>query len=482
MDALLPDDVLLQTLNDNFPCRELQIRQLAHLLWPPLPSPSTLLIHGLEATGKSAILNRLLASISVPCAIVKSAECITVRHLLERTVASCEDALNAVSSEPVERAASGRCENVSSLAVHLERLLRGRSKFILAFDGIDRQREAPPTLLPALARIGEIIPNLTTILILTSPRPRFLHSTGIPHVHFPPYTKAQSIKIVSASARMIFESSNPDAGCQDPQDRASARSQSPQCDTTNTAEEAEDSAWVWTRFCSAVWDSLAKGAARDIVSFRAVCDRLWRPFVAPIVDGTYGTREFSKLMVARRALFQDGEVLIERVTIPRKERDKVGRPDFPVHHELPYYSKYLLCAAYLASYNPARQDQALFTKGGGERKRRKKGGGTAAGRAGNASSSKHRKINRKLLGAKPFILERLLAIFHVIVPNDIVSNADILTQISTLSSLRLLTRTSSSLSADLLEPQTKYRVNVGWEYIRRLGRGVDMEMENWIAE
>lgn len=34
------------------------------------------------------------------------------------------------------------------------------------------------------------------------------------------------------------------------------------------------------------------------------------------------------------------------------------------HVELPYYSKFLLIAAYLASYNPARTDRRFFLKVG----------------------------------------------------------------------------------------------------------------------
>jgi hypothetical protein len=33
----------------------------------------------------------------------------------------------------------------------------GKRRFVLVFDGIDHQRDAPPTLLPALARLGEIV-------------------------------------------------------------------------------------------------------------------------------------------------------------------------------------------------------------------------------------------------------------------------------------------------------------------------------------
>lgn len=42
-------------------------------------------------------------------------------------------------------------------------------------------------------------------------------------------------------------------------------------------------------------------------------------------------------------------------------------------HDLPYYSKFLLCAAYLASYNPARLDPTFFLKASDPKKRRRGG-------------------------------------------------------------------------------------------------------------
>jgi origin recognition complex subunit 5 len=42
--------------------------------------------------------------------------------------------------------------------VNLQGILEGHGdKFVLVFDGIDAQREAPPTLIPALARFGEMV-------------------------------------------------------------------------------------------------------------------------------------------------------------------------------------------------------------------------------------------------------------------------------------------------------------------------------------
>jgi len=89
-------------------------------------------------------------------AIVKSAECIGGRHLLEQTVGAVAQALG--SKEVISR-----CENLAQLAVELGRLVEGwtsinaNNRLVLVFDGIDRQRDAPPTMLPALARMGEVV-------------------------------------------------------------------------------------------------------------------------------------------------------------------------------------------------------------------------------------------------------------------------------------------------------------------------------------
>ena len=61
----------------------------------------------------------------------------------------------------------GRCESLSSLAMTLQRLLEHTQKFVLVFDGIDKQREAPSTLLPALARLGDIV--RTSIVLQSTP-------------------------------------------------------------------------------------------------------------------------------------------------------------------------------------------------------------------------------------------------------------------------------------------------------------------------
>ena len=132
------------------------------------------MLHGLEATGKTSTTKAILESLSTSAtnesegssvkdqfryAIISSLECVSGRHLLEQAVGSAARMLHWQGSIP-------RCENLSQFAVELARMMehwnnedneQWRRRFVLVFNGIDRQREAPSTLLPALARLSEIV-------------------------------------------------------------------------------------------------------------------------------------------------------------------------------------------------------------------------------------------------------------------------------------------------------------------------------------
>jgi origin recognition complex subunit 5 len=95
--------------------------------------------------------------LSLRYAVVNSAESITARHLYESVVGKVADALEW-------KGAPSRCETLSQLNVELSKMLKYTPRpdgfrFVLVFDGIDRQRDAPHTLLPALARLSEIVSN-----------------------------------------------------------------------------------------------------------------------------------------------------------------------------------------------------------------------------------------------------------------------------------------------------------------------------------
>ncbi|KAL8682382.1 MAG: hypothetical protein Q9186_001572 [Xanthomendoza sp. 1 TL-2023] len=342
----------------------------------PADSLPPSLLHGTEATGKSLTINALLQTLEHPSAIIRSRECITTRHLLERTLTEVQNALGNTAPS-----IDGRCENISTYLVQLQRLLQGRKRFILVFDNIDRQREAAPTLLSALARLGELIPNLTTVFIITFPRPNLFQHLGIPHIHFPSYTRAELLTLISSSPLPL----TPPPGTSSP--------------TNLPTFTSADLDYLWPRFAAAVYDSLAQSASNSLPSLRTLCTRLWTPFISPILLNHYSPREFSKLMVRNRHLFQSEDALKHSIVPslqPKPNSLTISTSAQPQPSQttkrqvasttmiikLPSLPSHLLLTAYLASHTLPKHDTLLFSKYSTSRRKRC-GGGAMANRTPN---------------------------------------------------------------------------------------------------
>jgi origin recognition complex subunit 5 len=317
----------------------------------------------------------------------------------------------------------------------------------------------------------------------------------VPHIHFPAYTKAEALQILSLDVPPIHNVS------------PSPSQPSPGHGEEEDTKFAKESREVWSRFISVVWDSLAKHSGRDILSLRDICMKLWPSFTQPLRDGTYYPKDFSRLLVSKRTLFQDERVLVPSIictTVPLPTTAILAPNDVTSQHnlpptnrgiekaqsitsQLPHTTRLLLIAAYLASYTPARTDTLLFVKSNEHlRSRKRKRSHPGAPRA---RPSKHRKIARNLLGPQAFVAERMLAIFWALVQNNdggscriavAPGSADVPMAIATLASLRLLVK--SSPSADVLDAGTKWKVNIGWDVVRAVARSIGVEVEEYFWE
>jgi origin recognition complex subunit 5 len=220
-----------------------------------------------------------------------------------------------------------------------------------------------------------------------------------------------------------------------------------------------------------------------------------------VEKGTYQPREFSKLLVAARQHFQDETVLNPSIVSVRPSSTSVIANGSKVTTYssselaalLPITARVLLMCAYLASHNAPRHDLTLFSTY--HTRRRRRGGATSGNGAARANSASHRKIARKLLGAQAFVLERMLAIFAA-VRTEWVDDAaaaagsgkmgkvgldgDVGMALATLASLRLLSRVG--VGGDVMDRGGKWRINVGWEVVRGVGRSMGVEVEEWLIE
>lgn len=450
-----------------------------------------------------------------------------------------------------EKFGKGRCEHVSTLAVLLAQCLgpvtgKASEKFVLVLDGIDKQREAPHTLLSAVARLGEVvsyapltfwpsysrrqIPSLSVILILSAtPRPLFLQAAAVPHISFPSYTRREATTV-------ILNSNQPHVGRLPP----------------------ELSSKLYPHFVSTVYDSLVGPTMSTIPVFRSICDKLWPQFVAPILKGETapgGSKEwdFARLLVKNRALFRhQGEAALVHHIIPGEtpaagsilKQPLSTAPTPSPLPSLPYFPTLILTAAYLASHTPQRLDTIFFSKFSSSslsarnkrahhRRRlkvlsRAQAEDYAASQDQSTPSKKGKRQKTRItkstlesafatssattsvpgggagitgpstiLTARPFPLERLLAIYHAIDPNppanpiraSAVSDA-IYTELATLRRLRLVVPAgnraglgSGGISSGNTTPDTgeKWCVNVAGDWIGELAKGVGVEVGEWLA-
>ncbi|KKA29576.1 hypothetical protein TD95_001676 [Thielaviopsis punctulata] len=485
---------LMEDLLQSYPCRPQQIETLATLLHPDAVLARNVVVYGPEATGKSTITEGVVSRIggstddwTLRHAMINSVQCITSRHMFERSIALVQQALGIYAKVP-------NCENLAQFTIELTQVLGSwvaqaevdggpaRRHFVLVFDDIDRQREAATTLAAGLARLPEIIPCLTCVFIVSVPPPAFLRTTAVLNVHFPNYAKHEFVKILATTP--------------------------PAPIAEYSAAETND---LWTRFCGTVHDSLARAATRTLPLLRHSCERLWPLFIAPVKAGTLQPKEFSRLLIASRVHFAD-EALINpsliavqppAITAPTPNRTAPTTPvpngsdaliSTPQRKDLaallPTMPRLILLAAYLASHNPARHDLTVFsTFYHGKKKRR--GGLASTLPQQSRQRSKHRKIARKLLGSHSFIMERMMAILATVRTEWAAAvgatagqtagmDGDIGVAMATLASLRLLVRVG--MGSDLLDRGARWRITVNWDDVRSIGRSVGLEIEDWLVE
>ena len=133
--------------------------------------------------------------------------------------------------------------------------------------------------------------------------------------------------------------------------------------------------------------------------------------------------------------------------------------------ELPFLSKFLLLAAYLASYNPASTDKRFFMR-------------SKSGRVIKKSSKAKQAHQRssQLLGPRVFDLNRMLAIFHVIVDQKVTSTFEIQSQVASLVTLQMLSQSGEDLDLP------KYKCNVSLDFIRQVAKNVRFELHRYLYD
>ncbi|AOW01077.1 origin recognition complex subunit 5 C-terminus-domain-containing protein [Yarrowia lipolytica] len=462
---MLPKDVVAATRRQ-VSCRDTQIKLLSVLLSEKAQEmPQSILVHGEPSTGKSTVLKHLLKQSSINHSIILAEQCLTTRILLQRTFRAVVEDSGKTLADDFEII----CENVTAFMALLERF-KAQYDFtkphVIVLDGLDKLHENPSEIYHCFTRLNEMtsIRNVSFIFTISTLEPRALITSSIPHVRFTRYTKEEVVTILSEHEL-----------CRLPQTILSEAAK-------NGTEEEKDvlSRQFWGSYCQVLVDALSPYASSDVSLYKQIARRIWPVYVDPVITGSADMRETAKLYVQSQHIFSSEFAVADSLVQPGMEealkRKRNNEQDLTGSYDLPLHSKYILVAAYLASYNPERYDIRFFSKQKDGRKGRR-----------DTGRRKRLTLNPRMLEAPPFELERMLAILHSISPEEqfgtaagvqSMSNIDLPGQIATLTTLKLLVRTSG----DPLDSRTKWKVNAGWGLIERLARDIELPIHNYLLD
>ncbi|XP_070361733.1 origin recognition complex subunit 5 isoform X8 [Equus asinus] len=438
-------------------CRESQVSTLQsvfgerqHFSFP------SIFIYGHTASGKTYVTQTLLKTLELPHVFVNCVECFTLRLLLEQILnklnhlSSSEDACPThITCETfndfvclfkqVTKAESLKDqtvyippERVSGMLLPLP--LRGPQTTLQkpvikeVLDKAEYLRDMEANLLPGFLRLQELTDrNVTVILLSEIVWEKFRPNTGCfePFVlYFPDYSIGNLQKILSHD---------------------------------HPPEYSADFYAAYINILLGVFYTVC----RDLKELRHLAVLNFPKYCEPVVKGEASERDTRKLWRNVEPHLKKAMQTVYLREISSSQWEKIQKDDTDpgqlkglsayTHVELPYYSKFILIAAYLASYNPARTDKRFFLKHHGKIKK-------------TNFLKKHEKTSNHLLGPKPFPLDRLLAILYSIVDSRVAATANIFSQITSLVTLQLLTLVGHDDQLD----GPKYKCTVSLDFIRAI--------------
>ncbi|KAH7618813.1 putative Origin recognition complex subunit 5 [Nannochloris sp. 'desiccata'] len=493
----------VKSLKQRYPGRETQIDDLATLFGSNRNASNPVFVYGPPGTGKTSVLRDLLKHLKITQAYVSC-------HETTRTRTVLESILHQIKGTKRRRedgyGPSMRCDSMGEfLAVLPSAVSRKKGAAWIIID--NAQRLAGADLLSMLTRLPDATSsNVGVCLIANIPwaTGKFISTNQNlmpPHpVHFPAYTGPQLQRILAGSLP-------------------------PGEDTAAYASK-------YHQFLSSTVGPMSR-ASNNVLDLRTAIHALWIQYSAPLKEGrdlpagalfnkvrgelqrVIGELEMggkTKSMNIGSSNSTDGGGRIngasgsgDTVTLgvptpsaapaPAANTGTISTtpsadPHLGLTIELPYMSKFLLLAAYIASRNKATADRAVFDPGYSKRGRKD---AQAHDRQTEAATE------NLLKGPHSFPLERLLHIFYCIYDqhcaedgdfnDDIdgvaaprnaaaaheVQRAEVQMQISTLVALRLL----SVSGGDLLEGGI-YRCNLAQEIAYQIAGNVKMRLNDYM--
>lgn len=430
IEPRVPDQILF---------REKEVEFISHFMGPNESTPyPSLFIYGHTSTGKTLVISKLLQDLNAPHVWINCHESYTSQTLFTNVVQK----LSSVN-EDIKKIGN-ICEFVNFLKIKLKDV---NETTYLILDCAEVLRKEDPFLLSVLSRLQELTRvNVCTIFISELPWIKFrtqINSFNPIVLNFPNYSKSQMCEILNRD-----------------------------CPSDYATDFYEGYVNVIMKTFFTVTRNLSELRHLAQINFEKYCEpldedpddvnslKLWRN-IEPTLKEAMGSVYLREISGSKwKTHCKSNTNSIEngcKLSTPTSDK-------FCATRELPFYSKFLLVAAYFASYNPPKSDFKHFVKNQGKQNKKK--------------ITKKMEKNRHLLGPKPFNLDRLLSIFFSIVGERVLPSALIFSQISSLVSMRLMSRVSADEQLD----SPKYKCLAELDLVNRIGKTVNIDIMGYLDD
>ncbi|XP_043824233.1 origin recognition complex subunit 5 isoform X5 [Dromiciops gliroides] len=398
-------------------------------------------------------METLLKTSELPHVIVNCIECFTSRILLEQIL----NHLNCLNSSKDESTSHIACDSFNDFVRLFKKVTQDQGvddqTVYIVLDKAEYLREMEANLLPAFLRLQELTKrNVTVIFLSQIVWEKFRPNTGCfePFImYFPDYSIGHLQKILSHD---------------------------------HPPEYSADFYAAYINILLGVFYTVC----RDLKELRYLAALNFSKYCEPVVKGEANERDTRKLWRNIEPHLKKAMHTVYLREISSSQWEKLQQDDTEMgqlkglsahaHVELPYYSKFILIAAYLASYNPTRTDKRFFLKAVVQKS---KSSSQHHGKIKKASfMKKHEKTSNHLLGPKPFPLDRLLAILYSIVDSRVAPTANIFSQITSLVTLQLLTLVGHDDQLD----GPKYKCTVSLDFVRAIARTVNFDIIKYLYD
>uniref|UniRef100_A0A1Q3EWP7 Origin recognition complex subunit 5 n=1 Tax=Culex tarsalis TaxID=7177 RepID=A0A1Q3EWP7_CULTA len=477
---------VVNVISEKYPCRKGLIQKLYQLFGDGDPFPPAVYLYGHTSTGKSSILQAFLPLLEATTkhAILNAIECYTNKILFETILNRLEGHVPCAANG-YRSLTSVDC--MKDFVAQLQRLPADRN-YILVVENAERVRDMDHNVLPILLRLPEVSGlNICTVLVSDLPFEKYFIKTGLSPVvklFVAEYSKKDILVILMNDFELV-------------RDQLRMELESNKNAANLSEEELDKRLKILSMLTPDFYENYLNiflnvffKVCRDLKELQLVALECFHKYCEPVLDGTIPPddvtrlwRNISKTMKlalgtiymrmgnVNQELLRPMPITVDGQTSSESVEQMQTMKRLAQNLELPFYAKFLLIAAYLASHNAAKQDKRLFMKHHGKQKKRLQ------------SVNAKAKVSEKMatqLGPKAFTIDRLLAIFYAILDEKVGLTCNLLAQISTLIHLKFLI--FSSGEGTIMDGSARLQCTVGMDFIVHIGKMVGFNVRQYLCD